>query len=396
VTQAPTRRPLYLDVDDAVARAQELAPRLRERVREAEAARRLPDDTVRDLLESALLMLLVPRSMGGSELNYDAVLEVTAILGEACASTGWVYALWTAHLWMIAQLPEHVQRAVFLDPAAPPLVSSCVNTVGKPIRVDGGYRWTGKGFFSSGVDHAHWLTPAMEAPNDDSTTDRRWFLMPRSDFRIVDDWFTMGLKGTGSKTVVVEDAFIPDERVLLVKDMTAGIAPGSRVHSGVLYRAGFEFVFSLPVGMPALGPARAFVKAFQERIRARLTGDNPVPAREAMMSLARLAQAGAEIDAAHALLLQNVRRYCFTPAGQFTDLDRATCRRDTAYSAQLCRRAVNGLFESSGGSSLFESSDIQRLWRDTNAAAAHHGLSWDIRATEFGRVMMGLPAAEQT
>jgi len=334
--------------------------------------------------------------MGGSELNYDAVLEVTAILGEACASTGWVYALWTAHLWMIAQLPEHIQEAVFLDPQAPPLVSSCVNTVGKPIRVEGGYRWTGKGFFSSGVDHAHWLTPAMEAPNDDGTTDRRWFLMPRSDFEIVDDWYTMGLKGTGSKTVVVNDVFIPDERVLLVKDMTAGIAPGARIHSGVLYQAGYEFVFSLPVGMPALGPARAFLKVFQERIKTRIEGDSPVLAREAMMSLQRLAQASAEIDAAHALLLQNVRRYCFAPAGQFTDLDRTKCRRDTAYSAQLCRRAVNDLFEAGGGSSLFESSDVQRLWRDTNAAAAHHGLSWDVRATEFGRVLMGLPAADPT
>ena len=105
MTQAPTRRPLYLGVDDAVARARELAPRLRERVPEAEAGRRLPDETVRELLESGLLLLLVPRSMGGSELNYDAVLDVTAVLGEACSSTGWVYALWTAHLWMIAQLP---------------------------------------------------------------------------------------------------------------------------------------------------------------------------------------------------------------------------------------------------------------------------------------------------
>lgn len=394
MTQAPTRRPLYVGVDDAVARAQELAPRFRGRVPVAEAERRLPEETVHELLESGLLLLLVPRSMGGSELNYDAVLDVTATLGEACASTGWVYALWTAHLWMIAQLPEPIQRDVFLDPRSQPLVSSCVNTVGKPIRVEGGYRWTGKGFFSSGVDYAHWLTPAMEAPNDDGTTDRKWFLLPRSDFEIVDDWFTMGLKGTGSKTVVVNDVFIPDERVLLVKEMTAGTAPGAHLHDGVLYRAGFEFVFSLPVGMPALGPARAFVKAFQERIRARIGGDNPILAREAMMSLHRLAQAGAEIDAAHALLLQNVRQYCFKPAGEFTDLDRTKCRRDTAYSAQLCRRAVNDLFESSGASSLFESSDMQRLWRDTNAAAAHHGLTWDIRATEFGRVLMGLPASE--
>jgi 3-hydroxy-9,10-secoandrosta-1,3,5(10)-triene-9,17-dione monooxygenase len=393
VTQALTGRPRYQSGTEAVERARQLAPRLRERLPDAEAMRQLPEETVQDLLESGLVLMLVPRSMGGSELNYDAVLDVTASLGEACPSTGWVYALWTAHLWMIAQFPAHVQAEVFRDPS--PLVSSCVNTVGKPVRVAGGYRWTGRGFFSSGVDHCTWLTPAMDAPSDDGTVERRWFLMPRSDFQIVDDWYTMGLKGTGSKTVAVEDAFIPDERSLLVKEMTAGTAPGSRIHDGVLYRAGFEFVFSLPVGMPAVGAARGFVAAFEQRIRSRLDGDNPQLAREALACLPRLAQATAEIDAAYALLLHNVRQYCFAPASAFTDLDRAKCRRDTSYSAQLCRRVVNDLFEAGGGSALYESSDMQRLWRDTNAAAAHHGLAWDIRGTEFGRVMMGLPASEQ-
>jgi alkylation response protein AidB-like acyl-CoA dehydrogenase len=391
VTQAPIKRPQALSGDEAIERARALASRLRQRVPHAESLRRLPDDTVQDLLDSGLVLLLVPRSMGGSELNYDTVLDVTAILGEACASTGWVYALWTAHLWMIAQFPEHIQAEVF---AGPPLVSSCVNTVGTPVRVAGGYRWTGRGFFSSGVDHCRWLTPAMESPNDDGTSERRWFLLPRSDVQIVDDWHTMGLKATGSKTVVVEDAFIPDERVLRVKEMTEGRAPGARIHSGALYQAGFEYVFSLPVGMPVVGAARAFVKAFQERIRARSTGDNPQLAREAMASLPRLAQASADVDAAHAVLLKSVQDYCFKPASAFTDLDRVKCRRDTSYSAQLCRRAVNDLFEASGGSSLFESSDMQRLWRDTNAAAAHHGLAWDIRGNEFARVLMGLPATE--
>lgn len=393
MTQAPIKPPRYSGVADAVARAQELAPRLRERVPIAEAGRRLPDETVQELVESGLLLLLVPESMGGSELNYDAVLDVTAVLGEACASTGWVYSLWTAHLWMIAQFPEHLQKEVF--GGGRPLVSSCVNTVGKPVRVEGGYRWTGKGFFSSGSDHSTWLTPAMESPNDDGTWERRWFLIPRSDYTIVDDWYTMGLKGTGSKTVVVDDVFIPDERALRVKEMSVGGAPGASVHPGVLYQAGFEFVFSLPVGMPALGPARAFLKSFQERIKARINGENQALAHEAMHTLPRLAQAAADIDAAHSVLLQSVRQYCFAPATQFTDLDRVKCRRDTAYAAQLCRRAVNDLFESSGGSSLFEASDMQRLWRDTNAASAHHGLMWDVRGMEFARVLMGLPAAAQ-
>jgi alkylation response protein AidB-like acyl-CoA dehydrogenase len=393
VTQTMTRRPTYASAEEAIARATQLAPGIRARVPQAEELRRLPDETVQELHESGLFLLLAPRVFGGSELNYDAVLDVTIALGEACPSTGWVYALWAAHMWLIAEFPEHIQAEVFNGPN--PLASSCVNTVGVPERVDGGFRWTGRGFFSSGVDHCDWLTPAMLAPNDDGTSERRWFLMRKGEFNIVDDWFTMGLRGTGSKTVVVDDVFIPDERALSVKELGSGCAPGARVHSGTFYHAALDFTFSLPVAMPSVGAARAFLKAVQERLNSRIAGNNPVLAREAMGSLARLAEASAEIDAARALLLHDVRKYCFSDASGFDDVDKARCRRDVSYAAQACRRAVNRLFEASGGSALYDSSDMQRLWRDTNAAAAHHGLTWDIRGLEYGRVLMGLPATEQ-
>jgi len=389
----PTRRPTYASAADAVARAQALAPGFRERVPLAEQQRRLPDDTVRELHESGLFLLLVPSTMGGSELNYDAVFEVTIAIGEACPSTGWVYALWAAHMWLLAEFPESVQTEVFNSPN--PLASSCVSTTGVPVRVEGGYRWTGRGFFSSGVDHCEWLIPAMQAPNDDGTSERRWFLMRRGEFEIVDDWFTMGLRGTGSKTVVINDVFIPDERALLVRNLSAGTAPGASVHSAPFYSAAVDFTFSLPVAMPAQGAARGFLNAVQERLKARISGDNPVLAREAMGHLARLAEATADVDAARAVIHQDIRRYCYAAASNFDDVDKARCRRDTAYTAQLCRRAVNRLFEASGGSALYESSNMQRLWRDTNAAAAHHGLTWDLRGPEYGRVLMGLPGTEQ-
>jgi 3-hydroxy-9,10-secoandrosta-1,3,5(10)-triene-9,17-dione monooxygenase len=385
--------PTYASHQEAVACAEELAPRIRARVADAERLRRLPDETVSDLLASGLCLLLVPRSVGGSELNYDTVLDVTCALGSACPSTGWVYCLWTAHLWLIAQLPEHLQRAVFESPR--PLVSSVVNTVGTPTIVDGGYRWTGRGFFSSGVDHCAWLTPAMNVPRADGTVERCWFLLRRSDITIKDDWYTVGLKGTGSKTIEVEDVFVPDENILWVKDLSAGRSPGAMLHRGVLYQAAIDFVYSLPVGMPVVGVARGFVAAYQERVRARIAGSNAVLAREAMHTLPRLAQASTEVEAAYALLRHVVQRYCFAPASAFDDLDRARCRGDTSYAAQMCRRAVNSLFESSGGSSLYDSSDLQRLWRDSNAAAAHHGLTWDVRGPELGRALVGLPATEQ-
>ena len=376
----------------AVQCAQDLAVGFRARVAQAEAERRLPAESVAELLASGLCLLLVPRRFGGSELNYDTVLDVTSIIAAACPSTGWVYCLWTAHMWLIAEMPEHLQAQVFESPN--PLVSSVVNTVGTPTLVDGGYRWTGRGFFSSGVDHCAWLTPAIQLPVPDGSTERAWFLLQRGDFEIVDDWFTVGLKGTGSKTIEVQDAFIPMDNILWVKDLSAGRSPGSALHSGALYQAGIDFTFSLPVGMPVVGVARAFLAAYLERVKARINGPNQVLAREALNTLPRLAQASVDVDTAYALLLHDVYKYCFAPASDFDDVDKARCRRDTSHAAQLCRRAVNSLFESSGGSALYDTADMQRLWRDGNAAAAHHGLTWDVRGPEFGRVLVGLPATE--
>src|SRR5215469_11024855 len=110
MAQALMQRPTYATAAEAIARARELAPGIRERVPLADGGRRLPDETVRELHDSGLFLLLVPRSMGGSELNYDAVLDVTIALGEACPSTGWVYSLLTAHMWLLAEFPEYIQR----------------------------------------------------------------------------------------------------------------------------------------------------------------------------------------------------------------------------------------------------------------------------------------------
>ena len=393
---APTttkKTPAFTTLEEAVSIARELGPRLRERVAEAEELRRLPQDNVEDLLASGLIDLETPRRWGGPELNLDALLEVTAELAQACPATGWVYALWGAHVWLVAQFPEHIQEMVLTDPRS--LVSSVVNTVGVPQLVEGGYRWTGRGFFSSGVDHCNWLTAAIDLGQGTDTPDRRWFLIRRSDFEIEDDWYTVGLRGTGSKTIVVNDLFIPDERIIKASELSQGMGIGARLHDSPLYRAAMDFTFSLPLAGPELGVARGVVKAFEERVRSRLSSGNQRLAAEQAATLTRMARASADVDAARALLLEDARRFCNMPAAEATPLDRAKCRRDVAYSTQLCRAAANSLFEAAGGSNVYESRDMARLWRDSNVAAAHHGLMWDVHGLSYGRAVAGLGGLEQ-
>jgi 3-hydroxy-9,10-secoandrosta-1,3,5(10)-triene-9,17-dione monooxygenase len=380
----------YETLEQAVAIARELAPRLHERVAKAEELRRLPDENVADLLDSGLIGLEVPRRFGGAELNLDALLEVTAALAEGCSATGWVYALWGAHMWLIGQYAEHVQEMVFGDPRS--LVSSVVNTTGTPERVDGGYRWTGRGLFSSGVDHCNWLTAAVNVDAEAAPPgDIRWFLIRRSDFEIEDDWYTIGLKGTGSKTIVLNDVFVPDERIVGFSELTEGRAWGPKLYDSDVYKAGFEFTFSLPLAGPVVGIARALLKAFEKRMAERLGAGPAWQANAQSGTLTRMAQAGAEIEAAMALLLQTARQFCTIPLQDATPMDKAQCRRDVAYSAQLCRQAANVLYEAAGGSNAYEKSEIGRLWRDSNVAAAHASLQWDSAALGYGRALVGLP-----
>jgi 3-hydroxy-9,10-secoandrosta-1,3,5(10)-triene-9,17-dione monooxygenase len=225
--------------------------------------------------------------------------------------------------------------------------------------------------------------------------DRRWLLLKRSDFEIVDDWHTVGLKGTGSKTIQIKDAFVPDERVVIHKTLSEGKGEGARLYgSSPLYCAAMDFTFSLPLAAPAYGIARAAMAAFRERITSRLASGNQRLISEQNGTLTRFARACADVEAARALLLDTARRFCYIPAADATELDRAECRRNVAYATQLARSAVNSVFEASGGSNIYEDRDMARLWRDANVAGMHHGLMWDVHGLAYGRVAAGITAMD--
>jgi 3-hydroxy-9,10-secoandrosta-1,3,5(10)-triene-9,17-dione monooxygenase len=383
MTEAITAQPAVLsNYDEAVGVARELGPQLKARIPAAERLRRLPDDTVADLLESGLCGVMKPRRFGGSELGAETLIDVSVELSAQCASSGWVYMLWAAHMWLLALWPPAAQEEMFANPAM--VASSVVSTAGDLTRVAGGYRWTGRGFFSSGADHCQWLTAAINVPAaQPGVEERKWFLIPRADFEIIDDWHVIGLRGTGSKTLVMTDIFIPDERVLDDADIQQGASPGRAVNPHPMYGAIPQANFTAAMAAPAIGAARGLLAAYGEKLRPK--------AASATTSMARYAAVSAQVDAVHALTVQNAQRYSRVPADQVGPDGRAKCKRDYAYTAQQSRKAANTIYEECGGSGLAESSNLQRIWRDTNAAAAHHGLTWDWQADQWTRATFGLP-----
>lgn len=391
-----TSRPAVLaSHEEAMEVARSLGPRFAERAPEAAALRRLPDATVADLLSSGLSGVMKPKRFGGSELGAETLVDVSAELASHCASTGWVYMLWTAHMWMQSLWPPAAQEEMFANPNT--LGSSVVSTVGDVTPVDGGYRWTGRGFFSSGVDHCNWLTALVPIKNGGDEPEMRWLLVPREDFEIVDDWHTIGLRGTGSKTIVLTDVFIPRERTLDNADVDRGESPGREINPHPMYGAPANANFTAAMAAPAIGAARGFLRAFEERLRSKVDNTDRPDVNEPYLpgglgtTMGRYAAAAAQVDAVHALTLLNATRFSRTPAAKVSPEDNVKCRRDQTFTAQQSRKAANTMYEECGGTGLKESSDLQRLWRDANATAAHRGLTWDWQADAWPRTIFGLP-----
>ena len=267
--------------DEAVERARALKDRLRERYDLGQELRRLPDVNVADILESGLYGVMKPKRYGGSELGTQTMIEVTAELASADPSTGWVYMLWAAHMWMQALWPVAAMDEMWENPNG--LASSVVTTVGDVVPVDGGYRWTGRGLFSSGVDHCNWLTAAVPMQFGESSKERLWLLIPREDFEIIDDWHTIGLRGTGSKTIILNDVFIPEYRSLRSSLVDAGLSPGREVNTHPMYGAVANANFTGAMSVPAIGAAKGLIEAIQaedgsrrsRRSAARTTRTSP-------------------------------------------------------------------------------------------------------------------------
>jgi alkylation response protein AidB-like acyl-CoA dehydrogenase len=379
--------------DEAVERARALRDRLRERLPLGQELRRLPDENVTDILESGLYGVMKPSRYGGSELGTETMIDVTVELASADPSTGWVYMLWTAHMWMQAMWPEKAMDEMWENPNG--LASSVVSTTGSVTAVDGGYSWTGRGFFSSGVDHCNWLTALVPIFRDGERAEMRWLLIPREDLEIIDDWYTLGLRGTGSKTVVFNDVFIPEYRTITRLGVAAGEAPGREVNTHPMYGAPEPANFTGAMSVPAIGAAVGLVELFRERLGSRIQipedTNSPYLPEGMSQTMARLATASATIESCRALMLLNAQRYARRPVGEVPIEEDMRLRRDMTFTAQQARRAANVLYEESGGSALSEKSLLQLFWRDTNAAAAHRGLMWDWQSEMWAKAALGLP-----
>jgi 3-hydroxy-9,10-secoandrosta-1,3,5(10)-triene-9,17-dione monooxygenase len=372
---------------DMIARARELAPKLKERAEQAQAERKVPTDTIADYHRTGLIRIAQPHRYDGFEMGWDVLCEISQILAAADGSQAWIQRIMADHAQMVSTFPVEAQDDVWRDNHLA-LISAAFDPVGRAKRVKGGFRFSGRHGFSSGVDYADWMICGGYIEGGDKLDGPHFFLVPRADATIIDDWHTMGLEGTGSKTFEVKDAFIPEHRRLDGALAHVGQGPGTAVNKAAVYRTPRGGITSTGFAALAVGMAKGVLEEWLLYTGPRKSRGIAVADQPGSQMIA--AKASAEIDSVEALYFGTISRAMrvLEAGGTLTKYDLAKARRDVAFACQVSLKAGTRLFNAGGGRALYRGQGLERQYRNLLGAASHHSAVWDAQATAYGKALL--------
>jgi len=383
------------DSQSVLAGIDELLPSLRERAQATEDLRRLPDETITALDDVGFFKLIQPEQWGGLQCDPAVFYEAVRRLASACGSTGWVAGILGIHNWHLAQFDQAAQDEVWgEDPTV--RISSSYAPMGAGVVTEAGdgYRVTGSWNWSSGCDHAMWAFLGGPVIKDGRPVDFGSFLIPRTQYTIDDVWHVVGLKGTGSNTIVVKDVFVPRHRFLSYKSMNDHTAGGLQNNTAPVYRMPWGTIHPTTISAPIVGMAYGAYDAHVEhqgkRVRAAYAGEK---AKDDPFAKIRIAEAASDIDAAWRQLIGNVGdEYAILRAGNEIPFElRAKARRDQVRATGRAIASIDRLFEASGATALANDAPVQRFWRDAHAGRVHAANDPERAYLIYGNHEFGLP-----
>jgi 3-hydroxy-9,10-secoandrosta-1,3,5(10)-triene-9,17-dione monooxygenase len=377
-----------LSREELLERAGAMVPVLRARAAAAEAQRHCPAETVADLHASGLLRICQPARYGGYEHGWDVLCEVSQVLARGCASQAWVGNIYNDHSQMLGMFELRAQDDVWgANPDA--RLSAAIEPVGKGRPVAGGVVYSGRHRYSSGIDHVQWVLCGGHVLEDGKPPRRSFFLIPKSEVTVIDDWHVIGLAGTGSKSFEVKDLFVPAHRILDGDASDEGTGPGTAVNAAPVYRMPRHDIAGTGFAAIAVGVAEGFIGEYLAYTKSRVSRGEAVA--QLMGTQISLGHAAVEVRAAQQICIDGARQ-AMAVLGRGERLSgrfRQHTRLASSYAAQLALAAVQRLFNAAGGRALFTDNAMQRHMRDLYAVAAHRGLAWDAAAAGYGALLLG-------
>lgn len=362
---------------DLLAAAEGMLPDIRAAADSIDEARRVPDWLAEKLAAAGFFHLLTGREHGGLAADPVTAARIIETLSTASPSVGWVtMILATASFWTVRMVPEEVRREIFdeVSPGEiqPSIIAGTLVPHGRAVRVEDGWRVSGQWPFASGCHHATWMPTAAwlhdgNGPITDENGAPQWrvFHLPVSGCKILDTWYTSGLRGTGSTDYTIDDVFVADDHVKRHSLLEPSLLPGRRYD----YAA-----FNVPMlSAVALGAARGAVDSLTELFGGKVDRRNLRPVATAFDKQADLGLATATVDSARAYLYNTTARaWELTLAGEELPRElRAGMRLACTHAVTASVQAVDRAHSAAGASSIYSASPLDRYFRDAHAVAAH-------------------------
>jgi 3-hydroxy-9,10-secoandrosta-1,3,5(10)-triene-9,17-dione monooxygenase len=380
-----------ISAEALVQRARDLVPVLAERAKQAEEARTVPKETVADLQKAGLFEILKPKKYGGYEMDPQVFYDVCMTLAEGCMSTAWIYGVIGVHNWQIALFDPRAAEDVFgKNPQT--LIASTYMPKGQVTPAEGGFKFSGRWGFSSGIDHCDWvfLGGLIFSKDPKVPPEYRTFLLPKKDYEIVDTWHVMGLKGTGSKDIVVKDVFVPEYRTHRAQDGFMGTNPGRETFTAPLYKLPFGQIFVRAVSSAAIGALQGAVNGFRDWGKAWM-GNMGVKTADQGPAQMAIADALVAIDEMKLVLNRNFDVLMEAArTGKQVEIDRRLqYRYQAAQVVDRCAKHAYQVLSACGGRGIFCDFPVVRHFLDIHAARAHYANNPDLFGKNFGGVMLG-------
>ena len=394
-------QPSYIPSSEELVReARKLVPTLRERAEATDELRTLPDETVADLKAAGIHKIFTPRRYGGFEMDWGAHVDVSRELGRGCASTSWVVSVVMSHTWMLGRFPARAQEEFWPEhPDA--VIATAFAGGGKMEPVDGGYLLSGQWRFASGVDHADCAIVGgrynMKGRSSEGSLVkfRMAHLLP-GEYKIVDTWHAEGLKGTGSKDILVKDLFVPEYRTVLSEDLAGVEPPGAKLHQSYIYRVELQQYFYTLLCGPMLGATRGGLEHYLEQTRGRtgqMFGESVVDQIPVQI---RVAESFEELRVADLITdsLMDFLHEAGSSGKRIRGIDRLRIRREPAMAAKLCLSSITRVANMMGVTGQTGKNPVQRHFRDMRTISTHGGINWDNAMTPTGKLLLDLPTGD--
>jgi 3-hydroxy-9,10-secoandrosta-1,3,5(10)-triene-9,17-dione monooxygenase len=376
--------------EEAIERARTIVPVAAANAEKAEKLRRLPAENIAAIVDSGLMPLMRPKRYGGYEGDWMTHIDCVSEVAKFCGSTGWCMSFLIQHQVYLSFFPKEAQDCVYERHPDPRIVTAFAPT-GKVREVAGGFELQGEWPFGSAGDYCDWaIVGGLVPARDGAAPVRRMFLLKPGEFTIRDDWHSVGLKGSGSNTIVVrEPLVVPFLFTYDYADAEAGNPPGSLVHDWLLCHVPLALNSSFAIMTPMHGIARGAFESFVEFTRDKLSRFNAEKVAENYAVQTNLGESAAEIDAAY-LITEKMVATIFDGFHGTADVLRN--RRDLVYVTRLLKRAVDRMFDMAGARGLQDSVALQRHWRDIHAIC-NHAVFNEVQFQNAGRAALAQPPA---